>query len=116
MISLSNRLTRQQIVTNSSLSVRPLKLRMSLDVHSLQSLIHDIPTWAQYAAQGISEEAIAGQISSRVTYFSDLLHTFTLDRSQSIPDFPFSEYPPHEPEFYFYIISAQSCSSLCWFR
>ena len=64
MISLSNRLTKQLINTNSSLSVRPLKLRMSLDVHSLQSLIHDIPTWAQYAAQGISEEAIAGQTSS----------------------------------------------------
>ena len=62
MISLSNRLTRHQISTNCSPLVRPLKLKMSLDVHSLQSLIHDIPTWAQYAAQGISEEAIAGHL------------------------------------------------------
>ena len=56
--------------------MRPLKLKMSLDVHSLQSLIHDIPTWAQYAAQGISEEAIAGH-----------LFYWTADRLQPKPDF-----------------------------
>jgi hypothetical protein len=28
--------------------------KMSMDIHSVQTLIHDIPTWAQFAAQGIA--------------------------------------------------------------
>ena len=53
---VSSKLTLNNLLT----SVRPMKLKMSLDVHTLQNFIHEIPTWAQYAAQGISEEAIAG--------------------------------------------------------
>lgn len=43
-------------------SVRTTGLKMSMDIHSLQSLIHDVPTWAQYAAQGLAAEAVAGSI------------------------------------------------------
>jgi hypothetical protein len=50
--------------TNSHLrfimSVPTTGLKMSMDIHSLQSLIHDVPTWAQYAAQGLAAEAVAG--------------------------------------------------------
>ena len=33
---------------------------MLVDPHSLQSLIHDIPTWAQIAAQGLAADVAVG--------------------------------------------------------
>ena len=32
--------------------------QMSLDVHTMQHMIHDMPTWAQFAAQGIADAAV----------------------------------------------------------
>ena len=36
---------------------------MTLDLGSLQQIIHDAPLWAQYAAQGLAAEAATGALS-----------------------------------------------------
>ena len=36
------------------------EVKMSLDPQSLQHFFHDIPAWAQYAAQGLAAETAKG--------------------------------------------------------
>ena len=36
------------------------EVKMSLDPQSLQHFVHDIPAWAQYAAQGLAAETAKG--------------------------------------------------------
>ena len=40
---------------------------MSLDVHTMQHMIHDVPTWAQFAAQGIADAADVAVVPSATT-------------------------------------------------
>ena len=37
---------------------RQINTRMLLDPHSMQQMIHEIPTWAQFAAQGMADSAV----------------------------------------------------------
>ena len=46
---------------NFSFSVS--NIRMTLDLNSLQQIIHDAPLWAQYAAQGLAAEAATGAVT-----------------------------------------------------
>ena len=41
-------------------------IRMTLDLSSLQQIIHDAPLWAQYAAQGLAAEAATGAVSLKL--------------------------------------------------
>ena len=36
------------------------EVKMSLDPQSLQHFVHDIPAWAQYAAQGLAADTAKG--------------------------------------------------------
>jgi len=38
-------------------------VRMSVDVHSVAQMVHDIPTWAQLAAQGMADASSAIAVS-----------------------------------------------------
>ena len=43
---------------NQRLLPRHVNTRMLLDPHSVQHIIHEIPTWAQFAAQGMADGAV----------------------------------------------------------
>ena len=45
-------------------------VKMSIDVQSMQHLIHNVPTWAQFAAQGFAAET--GGHKLRVTCSHEL--------------------------------------------
>ena len=43
---------------NQRLVPRHVNTRMLLDPHAVQHMIHEIPTWAQFAAQGMADSAV----------------------------------------------------------
>ena len=43
-------------------------IRMSFDVTGLQHLAHDLPLWAQYAAQGLAAEVATGSAETVVRH------------------------------------------------
>ena len=51
-VNSSGTLTLSYFITN--------EVKMSLDPQSLQHFVHDIPAWAQYAAQGLAAETAKG--------------------------------------------------------